>query len=107
MRDGSAAMAMKSRRATSICRIAIAFVTAIVLTPRPASAQAPAAAAPVATAAVPTGVVIDAASASAYSRYVPAAAQFALKHGFTMRVIATQRLDWPGGFKRATEKYSP
>ena len=37
---------------------------------------------------------------------LPAAAQLAVMRGFTIKITPTERLDWPGGFTAATEKYS-
>ena len=52
------------------------------------------------------GTIIGAENADQYSRYLPGAAKFALKHGFHMRVIPQRRVEWSDGFRHATEKYS-
>jgi Protein of unknown function (DUF1329) len=54
----------------------------------------------------PAGTTIDTANLSAYEQIIPAAAQLAVTRGFTIRIIPTERLDWPGSFTAATEKYS-
>src|SRR5262245_43256423 len=50
--------------------------------------------------------VINAGNLQDHDRYLPEAAKFALKHGFTMTVRPSRRLEWSAGFARATEKYS-
>lgn len=52
------------------------------------------------------GVSIDADNVSSYSNYLPAAVAEAVRRGFKIQVIPSQRLDWSGSFKDATEKYS-
>jgi Protein of unknown function (DUF1329) len=77
-------------------------------TPLPAhpSPSAAPAAAPQAS-GLPPGTIISAANMDRYKRYLPEAAGFALKHGFTIRILPSRRLEWSAGFQRATEKYSP
>ena len=53
------------------------------------------------------GVTISAANADQYAKYLPAAAEFALRHGFTIRVMPEHHVEWSEGFRHATEKYSP
>jgi hypothetical protein len=53
------------------------------------------------------GLVIDAHNVANYECYLPAAAIAVVKHGFKIRLATTHKLDWPMGFKHATEKYSP
>lgn len=53
------------------------------------------------------GTRIDASNVATYSRFLPAAAELAVRHGFSIRVVPTKRLDWSTGFTQATEKYSP
>jgi hypothetical protein len=55
----------------------------------------------------PPGTIIDAHNVSSYDCYLPAAAIGVVKHGFKIRIVGTHKLDWPKGFKDATEKYSP
>jgi hypothetical protein len=50
--------------------------------------------------------IIDSGNASKFFNYVPGAAMFALQHGFQIKVVPTERLDWSEGYKQATEKYS-
>ncbi len=57
-------------------------------------------------AALAFGTVIDSKNVGAYTRFLPAAAESAVRHGFTIRVVPTKRLDWSAGFTQATEKYS-
>ena len=52
------------------------------------------------------GAVISLDNLSGFSAVLPAAAAIAVQHGFKIRVAPTARLDWPGEFKDATEKYS-
>jgi hypothetical protein len=52
------------------------------------------------------GTAIDQTNAEKYARYLPAAAMFAIKHGFKIDVVPTTRIDWPEGYKQATERYS-
>lgn len=52
------------------------------------------------------GMVIDASNADLYARFIPAAAMFAIKHGFKLDVVPTARIDWPEAYKQATERYS-
>jgi hypothetical protein len=52
------------------------------------------------------GTVIDAHNVSSYECLLPAAAIAVVKHGFKIRVAAPRKLEWPAGFKQATEKYS-
>jgi hypothetical protein len=69
---------------------------------------APSAAASPATAAeLKPGTIIGADNVDQYSRYVPAAARFAVAHGFRMRTLPEQRVEWSQGYQHATEKYSP
>jgi len=55
----------------------------------------------------PSGTIIDAHNVATYDCYLSAAAIAVVKHGFKIRVVGTHKLDWPKGFKDATEKYSP
>ena len=52
------------------------------------------------------GTVINATNASTYTHILPPAADVGINHGMTLRVVATKRLDWSGGFASETEKYS-
>ncbi len=54
-----------------------------------------------------SGTIISAANASQYLKYLPSAAQFAVAHGFTIRVMPARHIEWSQGFQHATEKYSP
>jgi Protein of unknown function (DUF1329) len=60
-----------------------------------------------ASAALTAGVIISSANQDQFARFLPEAAVFALKHGFTMKVMPSRRLTWSAGFEHATEKYSP
>jgi hypothetical protein len=51
------------------------------------------------------GTSINASNAARYAQYLPAALQTAIRHGFTVRIVPTTRVDWSKGFKDATEKY--
>src|SRR5439155_21296153 len=53
------------------------------------------------------GTIINSDNASSYSRYIPAALMFAVEHGFKIRVVPTQRIEWPENYKKQTEHYSP
>jgi hypothetical protein len=53
------------------------------------------------------GTTIGADNVDQYSRYVPAAARFAVAHGLRMRIIPERRVEWSQGFQHATEKYAP
>jgi hypothetical protein len=55
----------------------------------------------------PPGTIIDAHNVSSCDCYLPAAAIEVVKHGFRIRIAGTHNLEWPKGFKDATEKYSP
>jgi hypothetical protein len=52
------------------------------------------------------GTTIDAANLEAYEQVLPAAAQLAVTRGLTIKIVPTERFDWPGSFTAATEKYS-
>lgn len=71
--------------------------------PSPAAIASPA----LASAQLKPGTIVSAANAAEYARYLPAAAQFAVAHGFEMRTVAARRVEWSEGFRHATEKYSP
>jgi Protein of unknown function (DUF1329) len=79
----------------------LTFTTSVVCAQSPASDPSPSA-----LARPPAGTTIDAANLSAYEQIIPTAAQLAVTRGFTIRIIPTERLDWPGSFTAATEKYS-
>ena len=40
------------------------------------------------------GTIVDASNAASYEQFLPSAAKLAIEHGFTMRVVRDQRLDW-------------
>src|SRR5258708_22448421 len=52
------------------------------------------------------GTTIDTTSLPAYEQILPAAAQLAVTRGLTIKIVPTERFDWPGSFTAATEKYS-
>ena len=52
------------------------------------------------------GTVIGADNIEQHARYVPAAAKFAVAHGFRMRILPERRVEWSQGFQHATEKYA-
>src|SRR5260370_42622054 len=52
------------------------------------------------------GTIISADNVGQYARYVPAAAKFAVAHGFRMRINPERRVEWSQGFQHATEKYA-
>ena len=54
----------------------------------------------------PAGTTIDATNLSAYEQILPAAAQLAVTRGLTIKIVPTERFNWPGSFTAATEKYS-
>ncbi|HZC45249.1 MAG TPA: DUF1329 domain-containing protein, partial [Candidatus Acidoferrum sp.] len=56
--------------------------------------------------AAPAGTIIDVADVSAYEQILPAAAKLAVMRGLKIKIVPTERLDWPGSFTAATEKYS-
>lgn len=60
-----------------------------------------------AAAALQSGTTIGANNADAYASSIPAAARFALKHGFHIKVVPTERIQWSAGFQHETERYSP
>jgi len=59
-----------------------------------------------ATAELKPGTIISADNVAQYARYVPAAAKFAVAHGFRMRINPERRVEWSQGFQHATEKYA-
>lgn len=71
------------------------------------TSTAPTPAAGAKTAALSAGTMIDAGNADKYASYLPAAAAFALKHGFKIKVVPTEHIQWSAGFEQETEKYSP
>ena len=73
-----------------------------------AAAPMPAASAsPAVVAELKPGTTIGADNVDQYARYVPAAAKFAVAHGFRMRIVPERRVEWSQGFQHATEKYAP
>jgi hypothetical protein len=52
------------------------------------------------------GTNIDLNNATSYAPFIPPVAELAIDHGFTMRIVPTERLDWSSGFAAETEKYS-
>jgi hypothetical protein len=88
--------------------VAIVLVTARVeVRAQVTPSTAPSAAASPATAELKPGTIIGADNVDQYSRYVPAAAKFAVAHGFRMRTLPERRVEWSQGYQHATEKYSP
>ena len=61
---------------------------------------------PAAAAELKPGTIISADNVAQYARYVPAAAKFAVAHGFRMRINPERRVEWSQGFQHATEKYA-
>ena len=55
---------------------------------------------------VSAGTTIDTTNLSTYEQTLPAAAKLAVTRGLTIKIIPTERFDWPGSFTAATEKYS-
>lgn len=53
------------------------------------------------------GLLIDAHNVAEYQCLLPWGAIEAVKHGFKIRIAGTHKIDWPAGFKQATEKYGP
>ena len=97
----------------TIARIAFFLVAATVVTARVevcaqvAATPSPAAAStPEAAAELKPGTIIGADNVEQYSRYVPAAARFAVAHGFKLRIIPERRVEWSQGYQHATEKYA-
>ncbi len=66
-----------------------------------------ASASPAVVAELKPGTTIGADNVDQYARYVPAAAKFAVAHGFRMRIVPERRVEWSQGFQHATEKYAP
>ncbi len=94
-----------------IVRIGLLVVATILVAARvfAQSAGSPvpsAAATPAAVAELKPGTIIAADNVEQFSRYVPAAASFAVAHGFKMRVLPERRVEWSQGFQHATEKYA-
>ena len=89
------------RRFVGFALVAAAFLA---VAAHPAFAQTPAPS-PSPSALAP-GTSIHASNVANYTQYLPAAAEAAVRHGLTIRVIPTKRLDWSTGFTQATEKYS-
>jgi hypothetical protein len=76
--------------------LAFAFLApavALAETPTPASSRTIGSTRPA------PSTVIDANNAGQYSRYIPAAAMFAITHGFKLDVVPTARIDYPLVFK--------
>jgi hypothetical protein len=91
----------------AISSIALTLVAApIELRAQVAPSPTPSASASPAAAELKPGTVIGADNVEQYARYVPAAAKFAVAHGFRMRIIPERRVEWSQGFQHATEKYS-
>ena len=86
--------------------VATILVAARVFAQSAASPVPSAAATPAAVAELKPGTVIAADNVEQFSRYVPAAASFAVAHGFKMRVLPERRVEWSQGFQHATEKYA-
>jgi hypothetical protein len=90
------------------------FIAAVLLMTAPTEVRAQVAASPApaasasseAAAELKPGTVISADNVGQYARYVPAAAQFAVAHGFKLRVNPERRVEWSEGFQHATEKYA-
>ncbi len=61
---------------------------------------------PAAPASLSAGTVIDSRNANQFASYIPAAAMFAVGHGFRIKVVPTERIQWSAGFEQETEKYS-
>ena len=61
---------------------------------------------PEAAAELKPGTIITADNVAQFARYVPAAAKFAVAHGFRMRINPERRVEWSQGFQHATEKYA-
>jgi D-alanyl-D-alanine-carboxypeptidase/D-alanyl-D-alanine-endopeptidase len=76
------------------------FLVAQTAPPRPPTLAQPAATAPA------PGATIDAGNVESYLRFLPAAAELAVDHGFAMRIVPNQRLDWSGSFAAETERYA-
>jgi hypothetical protein len=51
------------------------------------------------------GLVIDAHNVTDYQCLLPWAAIEAVRHGFKIRIAGTHKIDWPSGYKQASEKY--
>ena len=51
------------------------------------------------------GLVIDKSNVGNYGCFLPQAAIEVVKHGFKIRIATVHKLDWPDGYKQATEKY--
>jgi hypothetical protein len=79
----------------------IALAATVICAQYPASGPSPSSPAPPAV-----GTTVDATNLSAYEKILPGAAQLAVMRGLTVKIISTERFDWPGSFTAATEKYS-
>ena len=86
--------------------IAIAAFLLLLPFPRAASAQTPSSSPSPQSGAPAPGTIIDAGNVAAYTKYLPSAAEMAVRHGLAIRVVPTKRLDWSAGFTHATEKYA-
>jgi hypothetical protein len=86
--------------------MATILVAARVFAQSAASPVPSAAATPAGVIELKPGTVIAADNVEQFSRYVPAAASFAVAHGFKMRVLPERRVEWSQGFQHATEKYA-
>lgn len=55
----------------------------------------------------PAVTVIDRSNAKTYSALLPGALAFAVQHGLSIKVVPTERIEWPKAYQRVTEQYSP
>jgi hypothetical protein len=97
-----------------IARIAFISIAAMLVAgcvevcAQPSAPDSPAASAsPAQLETLKPGTIIGADNAGQYARYIPAAAKFAIAHGFHMRIVPERRVEWSAGFRHATEQYSP
>lgn len=53
------------------------------------------------------GTTIDRSNLTTYSALLPGALGFAVQHGLSIKVVPTERIEWPKAYQRVTEQYSP
>ena len=83
-----------SHRATQLAATVTAFALALILSVSAASAQ------------VKPGDFINPDNASKVKDLVSPGVFFKVQRGMTMKIVPTERIDWPPPYKDATEKYS-
>ncbi len=54
-----------------------------------------------------SGAIIDGSNAATYAAELPGALLYAVQHGLSIKIVPTERLEWPKAYQRLTEQYSP